>query len=440
MGISLIAACGSHTARTGPVAPREPIPEEPVQNGFCEPLPRLEVSASVIEVSPNEASRLPEIVAAASPGDTVSLADGTYELDGAQIIVSTPGLTVRSASGDREAVVLEGDYRSERVFIVNASNVTIADLTIRRARYHPIHAYPTTGDVRGVRIYNVHLIDSGRQAIKVNQDDGTRTLFVDEGEVACSRLELTDEGRLRIPGINEDLEEICYTGGFDAHQAWGWVIRDNHIEGFWCPEDIAQHGIHLWTGSRDTVVERNVLVNNARGIGFGLGPGDRPRRTYPDLSCDVEGDVDHWGGVIRNNFVVFNRTELFESEYGADCGICLWSACDARVVHNTVVSTRDPFSSIEWRFETTSAEVSNNLVSHTLMPRDGGRAELRGNLDGAPLDLFLDVTAGDLHLAESASAAIDHGETLEEPCSRDIDGDQRDRSPDIGADEVLRNR
>lgn len=385
---------------------------------------------------PSDTAQLPDLVRAASPGDTFLLADGTYELDGEQIIISSPHVTIRSASGDREAVVLEGNYLSERVFIINASHVTIADLTVRRARFHPIHVYPTLADVEGAKIYNVHLIDAGRQAIKVNQDDGTRTLFADFGEVACSRLELTDEGRRRVPAINEDLEEICYTGGFDAHQARGWVIRDNHIEGFWCPVDIAQHGIHLWTGSRDTVVERNVLVDNTRGIGFGLGPGRRPRRTYPDRPCEVEGDVDHYGGVIRNNVVLFRRPELFESEYGADCGICLWSACEARVVHNTVFSTRDPFSSIEWRFETTSAEIANNLVSHTLLARDGGRAELAGNLEGVSPALFRDVEAGDLHLVEGASDALDRGETLAEPCVRDIDGDLREGPPDIGADEL----
>jgi hypothetical protein len=288
------------------------------------------------------------------------------------------------------------------------------------------------GDTLNALIYDVHIVDPRQQAIKINP--GPPTYFVDNGVVACSRLELTDAGRPNIDPTSGG----CYTGGVDAHQARGWVFRDNEIEGFWCPSGLSEHGIHCWRGCRDTIVERNVLRDNARGIGFGLA-SDGTARTYSDDPCPeaAGGYVDHYGGIVRNNFVFVSRTEVFASSSGFDCGICLWSACRARVVHNSVVSTGANFSSIEWRFATSAAvEVTNNIVTHALNERDGASATLAGNLEGATLGLFVDGAGGDLHLAPSASAAIDQGVVLAPGlCTDDIDGDPRDSTPDIGADE-----
>jgi hypothetical protein len=70
------------------------------------------------------------------------------------------------------------------------------------------------------------------------------------------------------------------------------------------------------------------------------------------------------------------------------------------------------------------------------MARDGGRAALSGNLENAPLSLFVDGGGGDLHLAADAVDALDRGAVVEPGgCDRDIDGERRDEAPDIGADE-----
>ena len=43
-------------------------------------------------------------------------------------------------------------------------------------------------------LYNLKLVDSGTQFVKVNSDG--RDHYVDEGRLECSALELTDQGRL----------------------------------------------------------------------------------------------------------------------------------------------------------------------------------------------------------------------------------------------------
>ena len=372
---------------------------------------------------------LVDAVNSASSGTTILLDDGIYPLNGAYLRLDTPGAALRCASGNRDAVVLDGDYLTTEIIQVAASHVTVADLTLREAYNHPIHVMSSaTEDVTGTLIYNVRIIDPGQQAIKVNPVDTSH--FPDQGVIACTLIELTNQGR---PHIRDN----CYTGGIDAHQARGWVVRDNTISGFWCPNGLSEHAIHFWRGSRDTFVERNRLVDNARGVGFGLATSG-PGRTYADNPCPSAAGsyVDHYGGVIRNNFISAADAGLFASQSGFDCGICLWNACQVQAGHNSIFSTQPPFSSIEWRFANTQAEITNNLSSHMMLERDGASAILSGNVTNAPTDWFVDATGGDLHLAVSASAAIDSVTPLQ-AVPGDIDGDSRPVgvSADVGADE-----
>jgi hypothetical protein len=364
----------------------------------------------------------------AQSGDAILLADGVYTLNGAFLWISAPNVELRSASGNRDAVVLDGDYLGSEILTIAASNVTLADLTIREAYTHPIHVVSSAIDTTGTLIYNVHIIDPREQGIKINPNvSGT---YVDDGVIACSTIELTDAGRPNVAAG-------CYTGGIDAHQARDWVIRDNVIKGFWCNTGLSEHGVHCWRGCRDTLVERNRLIDNARGVGFGLATSG-VARTFSDDPCPgVSGYVGHYGGIVRNNFIFASDADLFNSPDGFDCGICFWSACYATAVHNTVVSTVDNFSSIEWRFASSvNVEVANNIVTHTLRERNGATASLAGNLENAALSLFEDGAMGDLHLDATAVSAIDQGVGLAPGlCVDDIDGDTRDANPDIGADE-----
>jgi len=400
---------------------------------FCQSLPAP--SNNTIVVTPAEAASLPGIVSRSKVGDTILLEDGTYELDGAALWIDTSGVTIRSRSCDRDAVILDGAYRSTEIVTVAASDVTVADLTIKRAYTHAIHVVSTDqGDTLDTLIYNVHIVDSREQAIKINPH-AAKIHFTDNGTVACSHLELTDTGR---PQVNPD-PGGCYTGGVDAHQSRGWVIRDNRIEGFWCPDALAEYGVHMWRGCRDTVVERNYFIDNARAVGLGMASSGEAR-VYNDDSCPVSGYVGHQGGIVRNNFIFASRPELVNTSGALDCAVCLWSACRARALHNTIVSTGEAVSAIEWRFATsTGIEIANNLVTHQLWERENASAVQSGNrtVDSADLTrMFVDATAFDLHLTSDAKTAIDQGVPItDDACPDDIDGERRQGAPDIGADE-----
>jgi hypothetical protein len=91
---------------------------------------------------------------------------------------------------------------------------------------------------------------------------------------------------------------------------------------------------------------------------------------------------------------------------------------------------------VEWRFANTTATVTNNLVNVALRERDGAAATLAGNVSGAAAAWFADAASGDLHLAPSASSAVDQGVAC--PVTDDMDGEARPRgaAPDVGADET----
>jgi hypothetical protein len=282
--------------------------------------------------------------------------------------------------------------------------------------------------VTGTRLYGLRLIDGGEQFVKVNPN-GERTLFVDDGRVECSYFKLTEAGRPHIESLGGT---SCYTGGIDVHGARGWVIRQNRFEDIYCPGGpVAEHAIHVWTGSRDTLIEDNTVINCARGIGLGLVESGASR-VYPDNPYPGAGYIGHFGGLVRNN-VVFGDVPAF------DTGIELDQARGAKVLHNTVFAgphATAHFSSIDYRFANTMVELRNNLVQYRITGRDGGQATLANNKEGAPAAYFKDPASGDLHLTTAATDAIDKGVALPE-AGLDIDGDPHTAgpAPDLGADE-----
>jgi hypothetical protein len=379
-------------------------------------------------VTPDQAGQLPSLVADAETGTTILLADGTYDISGANLLhFTTPGVSLRSASGDRDAVVIDADYALGEILLIQADDVTIADMTLQRAMWHPIHVTGKSDEnTENTMIYNVRVVDPGQQAIKIN--DSGEDYHCDNGTIACSSIEMTDEGRTHVSD--------CYTGGIDAHSAWGWTVRDNYVEGFWCEQGLSEHAVHFWVTGRDTLVERNVIVDCARGVGFGLGAsGNGMERVYDDDPCPGADYLGHVDGIIRNNTVWAGRAELFASASGFDSGVALEQACGAEVYHNTIVSLQQPFVSIEYRFSNTDAVIKNNLVTHSITMRDGGQAELGGNMTDASTDNFVDAAGKNVHLA-GGSSAIDAGVDLGGKVPTDIDGDARDASPDVGADEI----
>jgi hypothetical protein len=401
----------------------------PVPTSGCAPL--AAPAGAMIRVTPAQAAELPTIVRDAAPGTTILLADGTYTMSGDEsarrIQVRAAGITLRSESGDPASVVIDGEYATNEIIGIHAPDVTIAELTITHAVDHGIHVTPPDGgpDVTGTHLYRVRVLDCGEQFVKVNPP-GARDAWTDDGVVECSYFEMTDEGRPNV----ERATGGCYTGGIDAHASRGWIVRDNEFVGIYCAgEGLAEHAIHFWVSSRDTLVERNVIRECARGIGLGLVESGATRAYDDDPSPGIF--VGHHGGIVRNNVIVATIPYY-------DTGIELAQARGTLVVHNTIVESdaaTGRFSSIDSRFGSSITTIRNNLVERITV-RDGATSTADHNLEDVPISFFVDGLAGDVHLTAGATGAIDQGVEVAES-GLDIDGEAHDRgaAPDLGADE-----
>ena len=426
-------------ADTGPdaapdtvVSDAEPdAPEPPELDRSAAPLgcPALPPSTGrEVTITAGDVEGLIAAVDGATEGDVILLEDGTWNLGGEFLRIRTPGVTLRGASGNRDAVVLDGGGETWQIVNVQASDVTVADLTTVNAFNHGIHVTGAAdANHSGTLIYNVVVRDAGQQAIKVNQSP--EGFFPDFGTIACTHLELTDAGRALV-------RDNCYTGGIDAHRTHGWRVHDNTIVGFWCEAGLSEHGVHFWRTNSHVLIERNTVANCARGIGLGLADSqDAPRAPLEPVSCADGSSPDDYAGIVRNNFVVADDPRLFASAGGFDTGIGAWNACDTRIVHNTVFSTQSPFSSLEWRFDATSGLVANNLASHNIRERTPDTATQVANVTGAGANWFRSADEWDLHLSGGAGD-VAVGVHLEPGfCDEDIDGDARGPTPDVGADQ-----
>jgi len=381
-------------------------------------------TGAIVNVTAAQTGTLHQAMLDAAAGTTFVLAPGNYPIAGS-LRLEKPGMTLRSSTDRAADVVIDAAYDVAEAIVIRASNATVAHVTVTRAVDHAIHVSPATEgvDVTGLVVYGVALTDNGEQFLKVNPL-GTAAGYIDGGRVECSSFLLTDAGRPHI----ERSTGGCYTGGIDVHAGRDFVVRNNRFEGIYCAgEGLAEHAIHFWKRARGTLVENNVIVNCARGIGFGMGDTDTGTRVYAD--APYGGDLGHLDGIIRNN-VIYADIDYF------DTGIEIIQARRPIVVHNTVVSWSGAgfFSSIDYRFARTQALVENNLVRR-ITQRDGAAGTVDHNLEGTPASYLAAPAKGDFHLTSSAADAIDRGVAVE-AAGLDLDGDPHTRAaPDLGADE-----
>lgn len=343
-----------------------------------------------------------------SDDETVCLEDGTYSAG--NFFIWNKNMTIRSKSGDRDAVIIDNEYRtSQSIFSVRAEHVTLADMTLKRAWWHGVHV---AGGGHHVTLHNLRVIDVREQFVKVNPNGGEGN---DDGTLSCSLFELTATGRAFIESHPTSDSLRCYTGGLDVLGADGWTVSGNTFRGIYCTNGyLPTHMVLFWVDSSDPLVEKNIIVNCARGIGFGLGTGS-----------------SHSGGTIKNN-MIYDDPDLSGT---FDVGIGLENAENVNVFNNTVY-TGHYLNSIEYRFAgTMGTRITNNLTNKPIVPRNYGMADLKTNVTQTESSWFVDLESGDLHLASPVTGVVGQGTVIGEVAD-DIDGEVRNAiSPDIGADE-----
>jgi hypothetical protein len=190
-------------------------------SSLCQPLPLP--TGTIVQVS--TVGELQSAVANLTSNTTILIADGTYDLSNSLIIDGgVPDVTIRGESGNRDAVVLRGRGMTNSSFgntphgfLIRRSNrVTIADLTIRDFYFHNIQIQGEQ-NAQATRLYNLKLVDSGEQLVKVSSG-GPPAPYADDGIVECSYLGYTNRSR------------DWYTNGVDVLAGARWIIRDNVFE------------------------------------------------------------------------------------------------------------------------------------------------------------------------------------------------------------------
>jgi cysteine-rich repeat protein len=387
-------------------------------------------------------AELQDAVSNAQSGEIISVNDGTYLIT-SQLKFSNSDITLRSSSGNRDAVIIDSNYGVGEMIVIDKPGISIIDLTVTRANNHPIKI---TNDGRNSLMYNVHVQDARQQFVKINANVAGG-IFPDNGEIACSYFDLTDSGRANVDKGTTD----CYTGAIDAKVVEGWWIHDNLFKDIYCTEPgqspPAEHAVHFWVSSKDTITERNIIINNARGIGYGLGSSDGTR-TYPGDplfgSGLIQSEVSHIGGIIRNNFIYSDIGDLF------DTGIGLESAWGVDIYHNTIYTADnviEKLNELSLRGPTTKDNnIVNNLLTNKVEYRRFGTGIFATEVDQerveanvvAEASMFVDVTTGELHLVDNAlnrAKVIDKG--VEVGVTDDIDLGVRPFGAgyEVGADE-----
>ncbi|MGE3539943.1 MAG: hypothetical protein AB7N91_21225 [Candidatus Tectimicrobiota bacterium] len=359
---------------------------------------------------------------AASPGTIFLLADGLYTLARNQSVeVNTPRVTIRSASGNRDAVILEGGYNNVSI---NTDDVTVADVTLRNAKDHSIQVRGEKG-IKRTSIYNVHLVDSGQQFVKVSAPaDGTSGQAAEDGLVACSLVEYTTYSR------GNGTTAPSYTNGVDILAGKGWTIRDNVFRRIRSQAGPVGPSIYLGRNTTDSVVQRNLLVDCWRGIALGLSAPGKFSRGGPQVQSD------HQNGLVENNVFL----ALHEP---ADAAIENNYALNSRIVHNTAYYNENLKHAVSWAIEyrfppTAGIVIQNNLTNRPIVKRRPApieEATIQGNITNATPAWFRDLANEDVHLVEHVPA-IDAGVQTSESLE-DMDGEKRlvGPGPDAGADE-----
>jgi len=342
--------------------------------GFCL-LPGLSSAVTV-----NTVAELVQAVEQANSGGDkeILLEDGIYTLNSA-ILIQSDGITVRSMSGDRSAVTVQGtgmDGTVSHIFLVQADNFTVTDMTLGNVYYHAIQVQPFA---QAPTMINLYIFDTHEQMIKVAYDPGNPDVHSDNGLVENCLFEY-------IAGIGPQY----YIGGVDAHHARNWIVRGNTFKNIRSPsQQLAEHAIHFCQG--------------------------------------------HVGGIIRNNMIYHDNSEGF-----ADVGIGLESAPDAQVYNNSIYQEHTYPNAIEYRFTTTGVIISNNLTNKAIAGRDGASATCSNNITNAGTTWFANPPTGDLHLLSPVPAVVDQGLFIT-GLDDDIDRDIRPQGGgyDIGADEYV---
>jgi hypothetical protein len=298
-------------------------------------------------------------IAAAAPGDVITLLAGAYRLRG--------NLAVTRAGAENAPIVVRAERPgSARIeldaaegFVVSAPYWRFENLDLRGTCAEPSnceHAFHVVGDAHHFAALNNRISDFNAH-FKINGQGGR---FPDHGLVEGNTITNSAPRATANPVTPVDLVA-----------ASDWIIRRNLITDFIkAGGDRISYGAFAKGAGARTLFEQNAVLCEQRlqglpgsRIGLSFGGGATGKPYCRDHRCVTEQEQ----GVMRANLIASC----------SDAGIYVNAGARSRIDDNTLVDT----GGIEVRFPESSAELDGNLVDGPIRSRNGGVLRLGDNLD-----------------------------------------------------------
>jgi hypothetical protein len=357
------------------------------------------------------AAGLARAIKAAKPGSTIALADGHYHIT-SLLELRTDNVTLRSASGERDKVVLDGGGKlGELLAVTRSSGVTIADLTIQNVKWNGVKLNANQG-VNRITIRNCVIHNVWQRGIKsgiVPEQDREKLRPFGCRVEYC--LFYNDRPK-QLSDDDDDRFSGDYIGGLDIMHAKNWTISDNVFVGIQGRNREARGAIFLWVESEDCTIERNILIDCDSGICL----GNSYKAAESQFHCR--------GCIVRNNFLTRCPENGILADYTRDC----------QLLHNTI---HDPKSRqqrlIRIVHDNEGLVVANNLLSGSATKVETeSRLRMEGNVTKDMTQSFADPEAGNLHLKPEAVKMVGTVKRLAD-APQDIDGQERSEMTTVGA-------
>ncbi|MGJ7915205.1 right-handed parallel beta-helix repeat-containing protein [Massilia sp. LXY-6] len=312
------------------------------------------------------ADELRRALAAAQPGDLITLLPGVYRFEnglaaGCAGSAAAP-ITVRAEQPG--SVLLE--FAAVEGFAVGAPWWRFENLSIRGvcANHGDCeHAFHVSGGAHHFAAVNNTITDFNAH-FKIN---GSQGAFPDNGLIQSNTLTNTVPRRTVNPVTPIDLVA-----------ASDWIVRGNLITDFIKDGgDGVSYGAFAKGAGARTLFERNVVVCEQRlqgfpgqRVGLSFGGGATGKAYCREGKCITEQD----GGTMRANLIASC----------SDVGIYLNSAAGSTLADNTLVDT----AGVLVRFPASSATLDGNLVDGAIVSRDGGLLREGDNLSASTMAAY----------------------------------------------------
>jgi copper-binding protein NosD len=338
--------------------------------------------------------------------------------------IRTDNVTLRSASGNRKAVILDGSKSNhgELVGFRSCSGVTVADITIQNIKWNGFKIN-SDHNVQNLTIYNCIIHNIWQRGVK-----SVRVPLENREEIRPKNIRVQhclfyNDHPKQFTNDETDTPKTFngnYIGGIDTMYAKNWLISDNVFINIQGRTREGRGCVFMWHHAEDCIIERNTIIDCDVGIALGNSSGIGPNQS----------SIHGTNMIVRNNFITRTPESGILADYTKNC----------QIINNTIFDPQNRMNRLLRIIHNNQGLlIANNLLSGPGMSIETKDAvRLEHNLIGDFLDQFVDVKNGDLHLKKTNAKIIDQGLSLP-PIINDIDKQKRDQHVDIGADEWDKN-